>query len=100
MTVAMFITMMTGFSTLTGLFVQGIKKILDEKERKYSANLLACIVGCIVGIGGTAAYYAIGSIAFTTINVVCMVLMGVAVSLGAMVGYDKVVQMISQFRSN
>ena len=100
MTTAMFITLLTGCSTLTSLIVQGIKKIMDDKGKQYSANLLACIVGLVVGIGVTATYYVLASIAFTTINIVCMILMGGASALVAMVGYDKVIQMIAQFRGD
>lgn len=99
MTVAMFITLLTAFSAVTGLVVEAIKKMLDEKKVNYACNVLAFIVACIVGIGGTAVYYALASIAFTGINIICMLLMGVAVAVGSMVGYDKIIQTIKQFKS-
>lgn len=99
MTVAMFLTLFAAFATATGLVVQGIKSILDEHGKTYSSNLLACIVGCVIGIGGTAVYYVLTAIPFDTTNVVFMILMGGAVALGAMVGYDKIVQMVKQFHS-
>lgn len=96
MTVTMFIMLLTAFSTLTGLCTQGLKKLLDEQGVAYASNLLACIVGLIVGVCGTAAYYIIDKIQFNAVNVVCMVLMGVASAVGAMVGYDKLMQMLKQ----
>ena len=43
--------------------------------------------------------YLFTGIAFTPPNIVCMVLMAVAVWVGAMVGYDKVLQMIEQLKN-
>lgn len=96
MTVTMFIMLLAAFSTLTGLCTEGIKKLLDEQNVTYASNLLACIVGLIVGVCGTAAYYVIATIPFSAVNIVCMVLMGVASAVGAMVGYDKLMQMLKQ----
>ncbi len=99
MTVATFITLLTLFSAVTGLIVEAVKKILDEKKKNYSSNILACIVACVVGIGGTCVYYVFMNIPFTAINIICMVIMGVASAVGAMVGYDKVIQTIGQFKN-
>ncbi len=99
MTVALFISLVTVFATVTGLATEAIKKILDGKGIKYASNIVACIVAAIVGIGGTAAYYAICGIPWTAANIVCMILMGFAVAVGSMVGYDKVTQAIKQIAS-
>lgn len=99
MTVAVFISLLPLFSTVTGLCVEGLKKILDEKKIKYSTNLVACIVSVVIGIGGTATFYILNNTPFTLANIVCMIVMGVATALCAMVGYDKVVQTISQFKT-
>lgn len=99
MTVATFITLLTIFSTVTGLAVEAIKKILDEKKKTYSSNILACIVACVIGISGTGVYYVFMAIPFTAINIICMVIMGGASAIGAMVGYDKVIQTIGQFKN-
>lgn len=92
----MFIMLLTAFSVITSLCTEAVKKVLDSANVKYASNILVLIVSCIVGVGGTAVYYVFGSIDFNTTNVICMVLMGLASSIGAMVGYDKVVQAISQ----
>lgn len=98
MTVSLFIMLLTVFSVVTGIVTEGAKKLLAETSFKCPNNILAFIISCIVGIGGTAVYYVLGSIPFTTVNVVCMLLMGLATSMGAMVGYDKVIQTIEQMK--
>lgn len=100
MTVTLFITLVTCFATATSLITEATKKILDSKSIKYAANVVACIVAAIVGIGGTAAYYALTSIPFNATNVVSMILMGVAVAVGSMVGYDKVIQAVKQIKKD
>lgn len=99
MTVATFITLLTMFSAITGLIVEAIKKLLDEKNTVYSSNMIACIVACVVGIGGTCIYYIFMTIPFSAINIICMLIMGVASAVGAMVGYDKVIQTIGQLKN-
>ncbi len=97
MTIALFLTLFTAFSLITGLIVEALKKLLDETTITCPSNILACIVAMIVGVGGTSIAYVFMGITFSTANVICMILMGVAVSVGSMIGYDKVVQTIKQF---
>ena len=96
MNVTLFIALLAVFSTVTSICTEGVKKILNEMNVAYASNLLASIIACIVGIGGTAAYYILFGVAFTPANIVFMILMSVATAFGAMVGYDKVVQAIEQ----
>lgn len=96
MTVTLFIALLTMFATITSVCTEGVKKILNELNVAYASNLLASIIACVVGIGGTAVYYILFGVVFTPSNIVCMVLMGIATAFGAMVGYDKVVQAIKQ----
>lgn len=98
MNITLFITLLTTFSAITSIATECCKKLLDELKIVYASNILAFIVACVVGIGGTAIYYILGSIEFNLINIVCMILMGLATSVGAMVGYDKVVQTITQLK--
>ena len=99
MTLSLFVTLLTVFSAMTAIVTEGIKKLLDSEQVGYSANILAFLIACVVGIGGTAIYYALNSIPFVSTNILCMVLMGIATSIGAMVGYDKVIQTIQQIKS-
>lgn len=98
MTVALFIMLLTAFAAITGICTEGVKKMLDEASVKYASNVVAFVIACIVGIGGTAIYYVLAGVAFTSVNVICMILMGLATAIGAMVGYDKVIQTIKQFQ--
>ena len=96
MTLTLFLTLLAVFATATGLVTEAVKKLLDSNDIAYASNIVASIVAAIVGIGGTAAYYVLAKIQFNAPNIVCMILMGVAVAVGSMVGYDKVTQAISQ----
>jgi hypothetical protein len=98
MNVTLFIALLTMFSTITGVVTEGCKKLLNEAAVSYSSNILAFIVACIVGVSGTAVYYILNSIEFNIVNIICMFLMGLATSVGAMVGYDKVVQTITHLK--
>lgn len=97
MTVSLFLILLSVFSLIVGLITQALKKLLDEIGKTYSSNILACSVAAVVGIGGTAVYYVLAAIPFNSVNIICMLLMGVASAVGAMVGYDKVMQTIKQF---
>lgn len=99
MNVTLFIALLTIFSTITSLSTECCKKILDELKISYSSNIVVFVIACIVGVCGTGAYYIFNSIEFNTINIVCMILMGVATSVGAMIGYDKVIQTIGQLKN-
>lgn len=99
MNIVLFISLLMMFSTITGLCVEALKKILNELNVKYATNLLAMIVALFVGVIGTGIYYVLFNIEFTLVNIVCMPLMGLATSIGSMVGYDKVIQTIRQLGS-
>lgn len=99
MTLPIFLGLLFAFGILVSLLTQVIKKMLDDAQRKYSANFIVLLISLVVGILGTAIFYALVGIPFTAVNVMCMVLMGFAVWLSAMQGYDKVVQLIKQFVS-
>lgn len=99
MTLSLFVGLLLILAVVVSLFTEAVKKFMDNVGAKYSANLVVLIVAIIVGVGGTALMYLFMGIAFTPPNIVCMLLMVVAVWVGAMVGYDKVIQMIEQLRN-
>lgn len=100
MNIALFIALLVAFSTVTSLLTEAFKKLLNDTTIKYSSNVLVVIIACIVGIFGTGVYYTLCGIEFTLANIVCMPLMGLATSVGSMVGYDKVIQTIKQIKIN
>ena len=86
-------------STLTGLATEAIKKILAEHNKSYYANTLAGVVSMILSIAIGVGYMLISNISFTAQAIVYLVAMVFISWLSAMVGYDKVVQAISQFKT-
>lgn len=99
MTLTLFLTLIVIFAVAVSLITEAVKKFLDEAGVKYSSNVVVLIVAGIVGVGGTALAYLFLGIPFTPPNIVCIVLMAVAIWVGSMVGYDKVLQMIEQLKT-
>ena len=99
MTLTIFMALLVILAVAVSLITEAVKKALDEGGVKYSSNVVVLIVALIAGVGGTALTYLFLAIPFTLPNIICMALMAVAVWVGAMVGYDKVLQMIDQFRT-
>lgn len=99
MTITLFITMLTIGAGVTSLLTEAIKKAYANAGKEYSANLVALINAIVVGCGGTAVLYMLLTIPWTLNNVICMLLMGVAVWVASMIGYDKVIQLLKQLAS-
>lgn len=99
MTISLFLTLIVTLAMAVSLLTEAVKKSFEGTKVKYSSNVLVLIVSVIVGVGGTALTYLFLGIPFTAPNIVCMVLMAIAVWVGAMLGYDKVLQMIEQIKS-
>ena len=96
MTITLFIMLATICCAVSGLLTEGIKIWFSNSGKKYSSNLIALINAFIVGCCGTAIAYVLLGIAFSLSNILCLVLMVGVVWLGSMVGYDKVMQLITQ----
>lgn len=86
-------------SVLTGLVTQAIKGMLDEWKVKYHSNTLAGVIALVVGafIGGM--YMIIAEAHWNSKMAVFLIALVLLPWLSAMVGYDKVMQAISQFKS-
>lgn len=85
-------------SLLTGLTVEGIKKILNEYKRKYHSNTLAGIVSAIL-----AALVSLGDLILRgeSVDSIFIVYTTTLVFLSwlcSMVGYDKVIQTLAQLK--
>lgn len=96
MNTTMFLILLSAFSVLSSLVTEGIKNITTDKVN-LSYNIVALVTALIIGGVGTAVYYQLHTIPFTTNNVIYIVLMGLASGLCSMVGFDKVKQTIEQF---
>lgn len=86
-------------STITGLATEAVKKVLVEHNKSYRANTLAGIVALAVSAAIGLGYICIAGIPFSTQVIVCLIGEVFMSWLCAMVGYDKVVQAISQFKT-
>lgn len=87
-------------STLTGLVTEAVKKTLVEFDKTYKANTLAGIVAAVLSAAVGASYIILTNSVFTSQMVVYLIAMIFMSWLCAMVGYDKVIQAISQFKTN
>lgn len=87
-------------STLTGLATEAVKTILAENNKSYHANTLTGIISMILSTVIGIAYVIMAAIPFTAQIVVGIITLVFMSWLCAMVGYDKVIQAISQFKTN
>lgn len=99
MTLHVFLMGLLIVSTLTSLFTEGIKKWLQERNKTYYSNALAGYIAIalsgLVGVG----YLILTKTMFNAQMAVYMVALMLLSWLCAMVGYDKVIQAIAQFKS-
>jgi len=85
-------------SVITSLGVEGVKKILDEKQVKYSSNILAVIVSVVITVAASICYVIYMNISITPQVIVEIIVLAFLSFLMATVGYDKITQMISQLK--
>ena len=86
-------------ATLSGLVTEAVKKILAELKVNYYSNLLAGIVSLVLAVGVGVSYIIVNNLGFTGANIVQIVVLAIASWLCSMVGYDKVVQVITQLKN-
>ena len=96
MSITLFITILTIGGMVTALLTEAIKKMYANMNKEYSANIIALVNAIVVGCGGTAVVYMLMNIPWTVNNIICMVLMTVAVWIASMLGFDKVLQTVNQ----
>lgn len=85
-------------SALVGLITEAIKKIMAEHNKTYSANTLAGIVALVLSSAVGVAYVFYTGAVFTVPVVLDIVVFVIGSWLCAMLGYDKVVQTLSQIK--
>lgn len=86
-------------STLTGLVTEALKTLCTEHNLNYYANTLAGGVAFMVSILVGVAWVVWTGTAVTAQVIIAIVGLVIMSWLCGMVGYDKVVQAISQFRT-
>ena len=87
-------------SVLTGLTTEAIKNVCSEHNLKYHANTLAGVVALFLSVVIGLGYTVLMNIDITTQVVVYLIALTFMSWLCAMVGYDKVIQAISQFKTS
>ena len=98
MTISFMTSALLAVSLLTNLTVEGIKKLLDESNVKYSSNVLAAIFSTILSGAVCAVYLIMNDVAFSVkigVEIAVIMYLGFLIST---VGYDKVVQMLKQLK--
>jgi hypothetical protein len=85
-------------SALIGLVTEAVKKILIEHNIAYKANTLAGIISVILSAVIGVGYVIMTDTVFGAQVIVYLVAYVVASWMGAMVGYDKIIQTISQYK--
>lgn len=99
MSVEIFLLELLIVSTLTGLTTEAIKSWLTERDKPYYANALAGYVAVALSILVSVLYMVLTETAFNVRMAAFLVGLIFLSWLSAMVGYDKVVQAIAQFRA-
>lgn len=98
MTFEIFMAGLLLVSVLTGLFTEAIKGWLSERGKKFYCNALAGYVAAGVSVLVSAGYLIITETAFNLKMAVYLIALALLSWLAAMVGYDKVIQSITQFK--
>lgn len=89
MDTTVFLALLSVFAILTSSGTEGVKIFLDSVNIKYNSNIIATILGIIIGLIGTFVYYETNAITLDLLNVIYAILMSLASALTAMLGYDK-----------
>lgn len=92
------VALVTAMAIATSLLTQLLKSILDACKKQYASNVIVAVVSVLVGGCGTALYYVNYQIPFNALTSVYLAIMCLLNCAGAMVGYDKVKQAITQIR--
>ena len=96
MTATMFIMLVGMFACMGVALTEAVKRMFDNEGQEYSANLIALVNAVILGGLGTPIAYVLLAIPFTLTNIVFIPIMVGVVWLGSMLGYDKVLQLVTQ----
>ena len=100
MPISFMMTALLAVSLLTNLTVEGIKKLLEGTNAKYSSNVLAAILSTILSGAVCVIYLIMNDIGFSVkigVEIVVLMYLGFLV---ATVGYDKVIQTLKQLQAN
>lgn len=100
MTLEIFLLLLMIISVMNGLFTEAVKKFMEEINVKYKANLLAGAVAAVLSVLIGTGYIILTEAHVNEKLAVMLIALMLLSWLSAMVGYDKVIQAISQFKIN
>lgn len=93
MNTTLFVFLVFALSTVSSLFTEAIKKVVNVTK----PTLLVGVLSAIFGWGGGVIAYLLMGIAFTQTSIICLILLAPTIWLCATLGYDKVMEVIKQF---
>lgn len=96
LSVDMLLKLLLALSLITNLTTQGVKKLLEEAGKKYSANLIAVIVAAASSVVGAVIYCTLAKVAPSPAVVVCTVALIWLSFILSTSGYDKAKQLLEQ----
>ena len=96
MTTDIFLMLLMAVSVLTGLFTEAVKGVLDALGKKFPSNILAGIVAVVLSVLVSVTFSVLYDVPVTEKITVCYVALTLLSWLSAMVGYDKVIQALTQ----
>lgn len=99
MTLEAFIILLTVCAVITSLLTEAVKTFLEMMNIKFAANIIVLVMAMVVGCAGAMMYYWIFLIPINGMNCIMAVFLGLANWVGAMLGYDKVMQAIEQIKA-
>ena len=91
MSVEAFLILLTAFSVITSLVTEAAKKVY-----KAASNIVALVCSIVVSMAGSVVYFIYTDLPVTPKTVCFAFLLIIANWLCSMVGYDKVMQTLSQ----
>lgn len=98
MSMEFFLTLLIGVSVFTALVTEAIKKIMDEAGKVYKSNILAGVVSVVLSVLAGTGYMVMAEAQINAKMAVILIALVLLSWLCAMVGYDKVMQAITQIK--
>lgn len=98
-TLEIFLTGLIAISIFTSLTTEAVKKFLTEHNIKYYSNTIAGLVAVVLSIAVGIGYVVFTGMLFTSQNIIYLIALVFLSWLCAMIGYDKVIQTIKQFKT-
>ena len=92
MTLSLFVVLLTILSLVSSLTTEAFKKAFNITK----PTLVDGIISIVAGAGGGSLAYILMGIGFSPTNIICLVLLPLAIWLSSTLGYDKVKEIIEQ----